>query len=125
MAVLIPLSWMLFGISDPGSIEVYTRKLFPFFSADDAIIYVNDFWKNLIDFRFIIPAGFLFSTRLPVRFLKKSGALCQKFLSTWQFSGLLFTVFTLALMTHFYISDFNEGTLCEKKYLPYCFIFSF
>ena len=38
---------------------------------------------------------------------------------------LLFTVFTLALMTHFYISDFNEGTLCEKKYLPYCFIFSF
>lgn len=31
MAVLIPLSWMLFGISDPGSIEVYTRKLFPFF----------------------------------------------------------------------------------------------
>lgn len=71
MAVLIPLSWMLFGISDPGSIEVYTRKLFPFFSADDAIIYVNDFWKNLNDFRFIIPAGFLFSTRLPVRFLKK------------------------------------------------------
>lgn len=52
-------------------------------------------------------------------------ALCQKFLSIWQFSGLLFTVFTLALMTHFYISDFNEGTLCEKKYLPYCFIFSF
>ena len=51
--------------------EVYTRKLFPFFSADDAIIYVNDFWKNLNDFRFIIPAGFLFSTRLPVRFLKK------------------------------------------------------
>ena len=71
MAVLIPLSWMLFGISDPGSIEVYTRKLFPFFSADDAIIYVNDFWKNLNDFRFIIPAGFLFSTRLPVRLLKK------------------------------------------------------
>ena len=68
MAVLIPLSWMLFGISDPGSIEVYTRKLFPFFSADDAIIYVNDFWKNLNDFRFIIPAGFLFSTRFPVRF---------------------------------------------------------
>ena len=48
MAVLIPLSWMLFGISDPGSIEVYTRKLFPFFSADDAIIYVNDFWKNSV-----------------------------------------------------------------------------
>ena len=43
----------------------------PFFSADDAIIYVNDFWKNLNDFRFIIPAGFLFSTRLPVRLLKK------------------------------------------------------
>lgn len=55
----------------PGSIEVYTRKLFPFFSADDAIIYVNDFWKNLNDFRFIIPAGFLFSTRLPVRIFKK------------------------------------------------------
>mgnify|MGYP000161129817 CR=1 FL=1 len=38
----------------------------------------NDFWKNLNDFRFIIPAGFLFSTRLPVRFLKKTQGLCAR-----------------------------------------------
>ena len=62
------------------------------------LFIVNDFWKNLNDFRFIIPAGFLFSTRLPVRVFKKNQGLCaSKFLSTWQFSGLLFTVFTLAI----------------------------
>ena len=75
----------------------------------------NDFWKNLNDFRFIIPAGFLFSTRFPVRFLKKNQGVCARnFVYLAIFWASVYCI-TLALMTHFYISDFRGNTYEQQE----------
>lgn len=71
MFFLIPLSWMVFGITNIQDIGVYLTRLFPFLGSNSQIIYHGDFFKFLKDFRFIIPAGFLFSTMLPTHILHR------------------------------------------------------
>lgn len=71
MLFLIPLSWMVFAITDIRELGTYLTRLFPFFGQTESIVYHGDFVKYLRDFRFIIPAGFLFSTTLPAQLLKK------------------------------------------------------
>lgn len=71
MLFLIPLSWMVFAITDMGDLVTYITRLFPFLGHATGTVYHGDFLKNLHDFRFIIPAGFLFSTTFPARLLKQ------------------------------------------------------
>lgn len=64
MIILIPLTWLLFAVTDFSQLGVYLTRLFPFFGTDgvvmkgDFIKYLGIYWKYFL-------AGFLFSLRLP------------------------------------------------------------
>ncbi len=50
MCFLIPVSWALFGITNPVQLRIYMLKLFPFFSgsgAHEAVVFRGDFEKYI------------------------------------------------------------------------------
>lgn len=68
MVVLIPLTWCIFAITDFSQLGIYFSRLFPFFGNGPVNMFAGDFVKNLLDFKYVLAAGLLFSTRLPERF---------------------------------------------------------
>ncbi len=52
--VIIPLSWMVFAIQDPGSLALYFSRLFPFFgtgvavNSADVLKYLHLYWPYLL-----------------------------------------------------------------------------
>ena len=68
---LIPLTWMVFAISDMHQLATYFTRLFPFLSSDtvtantrDVMVALHNYWKILIP-------CVLFSTPLPLHYYKK------------------------------------------------------
>lgn len=66
MLILIPISWIVFSIHDPGELAVYLRKLFDFTSLYDTaklwdlVYYAKDYaWMAVL--------GILLCTPLPSR----------------------------------------------------------
>lgn len=47
MLLMIPLSWLLFAVTDIGQIGVYLSRLFPFFGSMGSVVYAGDFVKYL------------------------------------------------------------------------------
>ncbi|MDD7718134.1 MAG: MBOAT family protein [Eubacteriaceae bacterium] len=70
MAFLIPLTWCIFAITDFSQLGIYFTRLFPFFGNGPVNVFAGDFMKNLLDFKYVLAAGVLFSTRLPVKLLE-------------------------------------------------------
>lgn len=71
MALLIPITWSIFAITDMSQLVTFFTRLFPFFGQGvwsifryDYLKYWNIYWPFLI-------AGFFFSTRIPFRLLRK------------------------------------------------------
>lgn len=56
--VLIPLTWVVFAISDSGLLIQYFKRLFPFFGEGIAV-NPNDFAKNLSIYASVLGAGIL------------------------------------------------------------------
>lgn len=71
MLFLIPLTWAVFAIEDIGQLVCFFMRLFPFFGQGMGSVFQYDYLKYLgLYYPFLI-TGFLFSTRLPYRVLKK------------------------------------------------------
>lgn len=68
MIFLIPLTWCIFAITDFSQLGVYFTRLFPIFGNGPVNVFEGDFLKNLLDFKYVLVAGLLFSTRLPEKF---------------------------------------------------------
>lgn len=65
MIILIPMTWLLFAITDFSQIGVYFTRLFPFFGKASGVVLHNDYIKYIgIYWKYFI-AGILFSLKVP------------------------------------------------------------
>lgn len=72
MLLLIPLSWMLFAITDLGKLAVYGLRLFPFLDKTGAAaVFPGDFVKYGRMYLFSLLAAFLCCTGLPRKLYEK------------------------------------------------------
>lgn len=71
MILLIPLSWLLFAVTDMGQIAVYFGRLFPFLSGKPQAVFAGDYIKYFGIYGKFLLAGLLFSTRIPALVYKK------------------------------------------------------
>ncbi len=69
--LLIPLTWMVFAITDLHDLGVYFSRLFPFMAEDaikgntrDVMLALENYWKILLP-------CFLFATPIPMQYYKK------------------------------------------------------
>lgn len=68
---IIPLTWMIFAITDLHDIGIYFTRLFPFLSGNAVIGNTRDFIASLSNYWKILLPCVLFSTPLPILYLKK------------------------------------------------------
>lgn len=66
MWLVIPLTWMLFAITDMGQIGVYMQRLFPFFAkSKEAVYFADDYLKYAKLYAASLGAGILCMTNGP------------------------------------------------------------
>lgn len=65
MLILIPITWLIFAVTDFHQLGVYFGRLFPFLSQGVGVVFENDYLKYLTIYGKYFIAGILFSTRLP------------------------------------------------------------
>lgn len=71
MALLIPLTWAVFAVTDISQLGVLFSRLFPFFGQCAWSIFPQDYLKYLAQYYPFLIAGVLFSTKLPYGILKR------------------------------------------------------
>lgn len=65
MFLIIPVTWLIFAITDFHELGIYFKRLFPFIPQEKAFVLEGDYIKYLkIYWKFFV-AGILFSTRIP------------------------------------------------------------
>ncbi|MCM1506099.1 MAG: MBOAT family protein [Ruminococcus flavefaciens] len=65
MFLIIPVTWLIFAITDFHELGIYFKRLFPFIPQEKGVILDGDYIKYLkIYWKFFV-AGIIFSTRLP------------------------------------------------------------
>ena len=68
MALVIPLNWLVFAISQPPQILIYLQRLFPFFTAPGTYTWFEgDYLKYGRIYGLSLLAGLIFMTDLPRR----------------------------------------------------------
>ena len=71
MFLLIPLTWLIFAVTDIGQLGIYFRKLVPLLRYEYEYVFKEDYLKYWKIYRLYFIAGAVFSTRLPKRIFKK------------------------------------------------------
>lgn len=67
MLFVIPLSWLVFAVSDLKQIGLYLSRLFPFFGTEAASVFQGDFIKYGKMYAVSLIAAIVFTTGLPRR----------------------------------------------------------
>lgn len=71
MFLIIPITWLIFAITDFHELGIYFKRLFPFIPQEKSVVLDGDYIKYLkIYWKFFV-AGILFSTRIPQKFYNK------------------------------------------------------
>ena len=70
MALVIPLMWTVFAVTDFTKLGVYFGRLFPFFGTG-INVYAGDFLKYGKIYGILLLVGFLFCTKIPQKFYTK------------------------------------------------------
>lgn len=71
MFLIIPLTWLIFAVTDFRELGIYFKRLLPFIPQEKAYVLEGDYIKYLkIYWKFFV-AGILFSTRIPKKFYEK------------------------------------------------------
>ena len=83
---LIPLTWVLFAITDFNQIAVYFTRLFPFLPGEPGNVFPGDYLMYGETYGVLLLVGLFFCTDLPVRFYRR-------FKDTWWGAFLLLAVF--------------------------------
>ena len=65
MFLLIPLSWLLFAVTDIGQLGVYFSRLFPFFMNTEAAVYAGDFVKYVSSHAYSLIAAIICCSGIP------------------------------------------------------------
>lgn len=71
MILLIPLSWLVFAITDFSQLGIYFRRLFPFISSNPETVFAGDYIKYLKIYGKYFIAGIFFSTSVPSMIYRK------------------------------------------------------
>ena len=71
MFLVIPLSWLLFAVTNLGQLGVYIERLFPFFRGEEAAVFTGDFFKYGRMYLFSLLAAFVCCTGLPRKIYEK------------------------------------------------------
>lgn len=71
MAILIPVTWAIFAVSDISQLSVLFTRLFPFFGSGPWSVFRYDYLKYLSDYYGFFIAGFILSFKFPYEKLKK------------------------------------------------------
>ncbi|MBQ8724906.1 MAG: MBOAT family protein [Oscillospiraceae bacterium] len=67
---IIPLTWVVFAISDMGDIAAYFSRLFPFGGSPD-FVTTKDFWNALGDYWYLIIGCIIFSLPYPAKLYER------------------------------------------------------
>lgn len=68
MMLAIPLTWLIFAVTDLSQTAIYFQRLFPFFAPDQQVSYfAGDFLKYGRIYFYSMAAGLIFMTDLPKR----------------------------------------------------------
>lgn len=70
MTVLIPITWVLFALTDFQELRIYLSRMFPFFGSG-VNVYAGDWLRFGKLYLVSLTAGILFSTELPNRLFRK------------------------------------------------------
>ena len=71
MILLIPLTWLIFSITDLHQLGIYFKRLLPFIPQQTYAIAEKDWLNHLIQYKTYFIAGILFSTKLPQKLYEK------------------------------------------------------
>ncbi|HRU97535.1 MBOAT family protein [Ruminococcus sp. XPD3002] len=71
MFLVIPLTWLLFAITDFHELGIYFRRLLPFLPQKTYAVMADDYVKYWGIYRKFFIAGIVFSTRIPEMIYKK------------------------------------------------------
>ena len=72
MILWIPLSWLVFVITDLSQLGIYLQKLFPFFGNAGTVLFQGDYLKYGKTYGIYLVLGILFATGLQEKLLKKN-----------------------------------------------------
>lgn len=72
MILLIPLSWLVFVITDLSQLGIYLQKLFPFFGSTGTVLFQGDYLKYGKTYGIYLVLGILFATGVQEKLLKKN-----------------------------------------------------
>ncbi|EHI60117.1 MBOAT family O-acyltransferase [Hungatella hathewayi] len=71
MALVIPLTWLIFAVPDMGQIGLYLSRLFPFLGGVEGNVFAGDYVKYGKMYGISMIAALIFSTGLPERMYRK------------------------------------------------------
>ena len=71
MALLIPLSWLVFAVTDFKEMGIYFERLFPFLPGEPINVFAGDWLKYGEMYGILLAIGLLFCTDLPERLYEK------------------------------------------------------
>lgn len=71
MLLIIPLTWLIFAITDFSQLGVYFTRLFPVFFNKTEIVFKEDYIKYWDIYKNFFIAGFVFSTKIPNNIYRK------------------------------------------------------
>lgn len=71
MFLIIPITWLIFAVTDFHELGIYFKRLFPFIPQEKNVILDKDYLKYLKTYWKFFVAGIIFSTRLPQTFYNK------------------------------------------------------
>lgn len=72
MILWIPLSWLVFVITDLSQLGIYLQKLFPFFGSTGTVLFQEDYLKYGKTYGVYLVLGILFATGVQEKLLKKN-----------------------------------------------------
>lgn len=72
MILWIPLSWLVFVITDLSQLGIYLQKLFPFFGNAGTVLFHGDYLKYGKTYGIYLVLGILFATGVQEKLLKKN-----------------------------------------------------
>lgn len=72
MILWIPLSWLVFVITDLSQLGIYLQKLFPFFGSTGTVLFQGDYLKYGKTYGIYLVLGIMFATGVQEKLLKKN-----------------------------------------------------
>ena len=72
MILWIPLSWLVFVITDLSQLGIYLQKLFPFFGSTGTVLFQGDYLKYGKTYGIYLVLSILFATGVQEKLLKKN-----------------------------------------------------